>query len=694
MDELRFKARYDIVMIDNELLSPGCKNATTGAVNWTKCNDFKAARAADIKAVDPSKPTFVYRGGPFGCFSMTDASADPNEQWYNYLDGKTYTLADTWLKDLSGGLVPATCDFRKRPAQDWWLTQMLWGPQKRWLRDTNVDGFFSDSGLIMGFRGDKLNITVGTQRELFNATAALMRRAAEGLQANGKILTFSLKDHFSTIPRTGGGTSGGTLCDPAVPADRPVSEGGVGCFPYGEEVLFDIMDGVQWMPFREYNIPSRDFGDANLTAQWDGCAAAIEDHALESRRLPTVTCNNDGAMNTTLYPTPFGNLSKQGQHQISLAAHLMGMEEGSYFGSGLSWDDDGWHVWWPEYDRPLGRPMGPYQRDPTNTYRFRRSFEYLDVEADCQTLEANFRWRTKPSGWTHTSFNLTTALGARVAAPLGPSSVAFIGGGDADKATVGTTTIVDFAKSKIYTAEDAPHPHAGSSTLGGLLQGPGAAGLAFAAGNDQGIVDLLNPNTHQWLSPLQTARVHAFSACAATGSTLACAGGQGLINKHDHEIPFGVDIFQMDANGSLAKHDSSHRLSVGRKKLSAAAAGDFIAFGLGFSDENTRGYSNAFDLYNVKTGKWSSGHLQEVDVYDTRNDVWSLAANLSVPRGWVSGAGADRCAAFGGGSTVDVFCIGGNAEDKKTGDDKKASVPSCESELDWVFKTNESYGYR
>ena len=32
-----------------------------------------------------------------------------------------------------------------------------------------------------------------------------------------------------------------------------------------------------------YNIPSRDFGKDNRTAQWDGCAAAIEDFAREAR---------------------------------------------------------------------------------------------------------------------------------------------------------------------------------------------------------------------------------------------------------------------------------------------------------------------------------------------------------------------------------------------------------------------------
>ena len=151
-----------------------------------------------------------------------------------------------------------------------------------------------------------------------------MQRMAEALQQHNKVLTFSLKDHFSSIPKTGGGTSGGTLCDPSLPDETAAL--GMGCFPYGEEVLFEHMGSTLWMPFREYNIPSRDFGHDNVTAQKDGCAAAIEDFAMEARRRPSFACNNDGYPNTTAYPSPYGNLTREGQHQMSLAAFMMGME--------------------------------------------------------------------------------------------------------------------------------------------------------------------------------------------------------------------------------------------------------------------------------------------------------------------------------------------------------------------------------
>ena len=73
----------------------------------------------------------------------------------------------------------------------------------------------------------------------------------------------------------------------------------------------------------------------------------------------------------------------------SLAAFMLGMEAGSYFGSGLHWTDSGWHYWFPEYDRPLGKPKGSFTRQG---FVFRRSFEHVDVMANCETLETTFDW--------------------------------------------------------------------------------------------------------------------------------------------------------------------------------------------------------------------------------------------------------------------------------------------------------------
>lgn len=42
--EIRWKLRYNLDFIDNDLSVPGCRNdGGRGAVNWTMCNDFREA---------------------------------------------------------------------------------------------------------------------------------------------------------------------------------------------------------------------------------------------------------------------------------------------------------------------------------------------------------------------------------------------------------------------------------------------------------------------------------------------------------------------------------------------------------------------------------------------------------------------------------------------------------------------------
>ena len=95
-------------------------------------------------------------------------------------------------------------------------------------------------------------------------------------------------------------------CDPNADKSKLIEES---CFPYGEEVLFEIMGDTPWIPFREYNIPSRDFGKSNATVQPYGCAAAVENFALEAARGPAIACNNDATQNKTMFPSPYGPIS-------------------------------------------------------------------------------------------------------------------------------------------------------------------------------------------------------------------------------------------------------------------------------------------------------------------------------------------------------------------------------------------------
>ena len=128
------KARYDVAMIDNSITTPGCTNETTGFYNGTRCNDFKAARCADLKKVKPNLTTFVYRSGPFGCLPLdvgSESRLDPAYLWFDSIDNQTRRLNETWLTDRGGVTIPGQCDLRKEAAQNFWLTQHVFGPADR-----------------------------------------------------------------------------------------------------------------------------------------------------------------------------------------------------------------------------------------------------------------------------------------------------------------------------------------------------------------------------------------------------------------------------------------------------------------------------------------------------------------------------------------------------------------------------------
>ena len=179
-------------------------------------------------------------------------------------------------------------------------------------------------------------------------------------------------------------TTVGPACHPAPSRDR--SGGPESVRPHTREHRLCAAGG----PCR-FNIPSRDFGDAahggNDTL---GCAAAVEDAALEMAAHPAFYCNNDG------WPNATDGGAGWAAHNISLAAYLVAAAEPSYFSSGLHWTDlipgtqlRAWPAW-PDFRRPLGRPSGPRVRDG---FVFRRTFEHADVTLDCGTVTARIHWR-------------------------------------------------------------------------------------------------------------------------------------------------------------------------------------------------------------------------------------------------------------------------------------------------------------
>ena len=315
-------------------------------------------------------------------------------------------------------------------------------------------------------------------------------------------------------------------------------------------------------------------------------------------------------------------------------------------------------------------------------------FANFDGRVDVLAIDGNCSAVNAALPFTRSTYNLSSLRGAMSAAPLGSDSVCFAGGvvpgSPKDAPPSDAVECLNLTSGHWLDAATLPHRRSGSSTSGGFLS---AASVAFFGGN--GSIDLLSgdASSRAWRPSVATKLKHEFTSCAGVGHTLVCAGGQGL-DKSDTTIPFATDVFTLqDSSGSLVARNSSHRLSVGRKKLSAAAqpigtTGGVIGFAMGFSDiQSTYGYSATYDLYDVSSGRWSNGTLpsgegrqygtavgcggklvfaggqiaggrsQAVDVYDVHKMVWS-AANLSVPRSNLAAAcAAERYALFAGGQT-------------------------------------------
>jgi hypothetical protein len=92
------------------------------------------------------------------------------------------------------------------------------------------------------------------------------------------------------------------------------------CCGHGEDVLYQATGPYEcgksmFTPFRQFNIPSRDFGDtAHGGNDTLGCAAAVEDARVEMERGPAHYCNNNGTYLASLQAS---------KHRATRAAYLL-----------------------------------------------------------------------------------------------------------------------------------------------------------------------------------------------------------------------------------------------------------------------------------------------------------------------------------------------------------------------------------
>lgn len=274
-----------------------------------------------------------------------------------------------WITDAHGLVHKGTWDFRNASARRYYIDDML--------SQTNAsfaDGIFVDTGDAICMRN---NLTVRSRQEIYNATARLIGELAVSANAQapgGKTfwVTVSLKDHLGQDPE---GDDGFPLCNAT---SRPEQA----CYPYPEEVLYDVINSVgpnvhrQWAPFRQWNIPSRDFGK-----QTAGCVAAVHTAIGQGQRGSQLMCCNACNQTTTAGLAEFA---------VSFASFLMGANNGSYFGAGVHFHaNTAWDYAWPDLQKPTGAPLGPALQ-AGNT--FVRHFEHVTARVDCSTQTGQIQW--------------------------------------------------------------------------------------------------------------------------------------------------------------------------------------------------------------------------------------------------------------------------------------------------------------
>ena len=78
--------------------------------------------------------------------------------------------------------------------------------------------------------------------------------------------------------------------------------------------------------------------------------------------------------------------------EYTLAAFLICMGDYSYWGMGSGWGTDSF-PWYPEFDRPLGQPLGAAAVLGNGGYF--REFEHLNVSLDTAGKKASILWHGK-----------------------------------------------------------------------------------------------------------------------------------------------------------------------------------------------------------------------------------------------------------------------------------------------------------
>eukprot|EP01052_Picozoa_sp_SAG31_P038574 SAG31_NODE_5180_length_2695_cov_2.182203_2_plen_141_part_00 len=118
--------------------------------------------------------------------------------------------------------------------------------------DVNIDGVFVDTGFNAA---GATNLSYRSRIALQLAELHAFKRICTLMAAHGKVVAVSLKTHFANISDQ----QGQYLCPSEMQPSNTTP-----CMPFGEEKVFEILGPTgAFIPHRQFNIPSRDFGAMN-----------------------------------------------------------------------------------------------------------------------------------------------------------------------------------------------------------------------------------------------------------------------------------------------------------------------------------------------------------------------------------------------------------------------------------------------
>jgi Hypothetical glycosyl hydrolase family 15 len=218
--------------------------------------------------------------------------------------------------------------------REWWADTVAKG-----VRDSNCDGAFID--------------------QMHGSVSLRQNRRAEIEKAMGEMMS-ALKQRIGP--------------DKILLANNAYSDDAKYVYPVSDAIMFE-------------NYATVKSSKESLLAEWK--------HMLRNAKAGKISVFRLGVEGTgrrNLKPN-MPQLSQE-KAEFALACYLIGAQPYSYFMYSWGWKlSSGTLVDYPEFEKPLGPPKGPYQRTTPDGWEFTREFENASVWVNTESRQAKITWR-------------------------------------------------------------------------------------------------------------------------------------------------------------------------------------------------------------------------------------------------------------------------------------------------------------